>query len=132
MACSLFKARATYCAVRSRRLALRLSLDVMRFLYVLSIYCYLLYLLSHSKIAHTQGCQERAHARTRCRLLGFALDHRGWADRARARGRGVALCGWRALHFGASGPRARRAFTSVILARTIIYNYWLGLRNTAF
>ncbi len=62
-------------------------------------------------------------------ILGLAFNNSGRADLTRARcGRG-ALGRRRALHFRATGARARRTVALGLIALGTVKNYWLGFRN---
>ena len=86
--------------------------------------------LRHSKRLHVERCQEWTHRRLST-LLRLTLHHRRRADRARARSRRCALHGRWAIHCWASGSRARRTLSRILLTRTIINDHRLRLGNTA-
>lgn len=88
----------------------------------------LVYLQTESSYA--QGGQVRAHL-LNGRILGLTLDHSGRAHLARARRRGRALGGLRALDFGAAGAGAGRALTFGLGTLGAVQNCGHGFRDGA-
>jgi len=95
-------------------------------LYLLNLYSARLQTLTKCTI--TQGGQEGTHTILRGRLR-LAFHHSRWAGLTRAGGRRRADCRSRTFDFGASGSRARRAFSRGLIALGAIQDDRLGLRN---